>query len=73
VLKAQIHEGQEKPRLQGWISPSYLKYEPAPVLGVGGAASGVFHTVTVFNWEEDIILPNDLTAEEHALASSLNL
>lgn len=72
-FKVRIHEGVEKPRLQGWISPSYLKREPAPVLGLSTSVKGVFGAVTIFDWNSNTSpalysnISNDLSSDERTL------
>lgn len=46
----KTYKGEVEPRVQGWISPSYLERVPAPVLGVTASSSGLFEAVTIFDW-----------------------
>lgn len=45
----QLHEGEKSPRLQGWVSPSYLEVVAAPVIGISADGNSVFRAATVFD------------------------
>lgn len=45
---ASLHKGEMKPRPQGWVSPAYLEYEPAPVLGFPALAESDYLAATLF-------------------------
>jgi hypothetical protein len=44
----EVHRGARRPRIHGWVSPGYLKYEPAPALGFSARGAGDFVAATLF-------------------------
>lgn len=49
AFKARIYKGEKKARIQGWESSKYMVKSSAPVLGLSTQATGVFHSITLFN------------------------
>ena len=47
-LGSRLHVGELKPRVQGWISRSYLAYEPAPAVGFSARAANEYFAATLF-------------------------
>jgi hypothetical protein len=51
-MKSRLHLGELKPRTQGWISRSYLAYQPAPALGFTARAADSYFAATLFEIAE---------------------
>jgi hypothetical protein len=45
---SRLHAGEMQPRVQGWISRSYLAYEPAPAVGFSARADEEYFAATLF-------------------------
>ena len=59
--------------MQGWVSPAYMKREPAPVLGLQATTKGSFDAITLFEWENDSnpLVPMELNSTELSLLEGL--
>lgn len=57
VSEMSVYVGDEEPRLQGWVSNSYLEKTPAPVIGISSEYSKEYISCTLFEYgSQEIIL-----------------
>lgn len=56
------HCGEMEPRPQGWHSPSYRRYDPAPCIGFAARGTGPYRAATLFVLQQDDSPPPSLTA-----------